>query len=76
MERKIERMIFVFRRIAYESGDANSQDTCHRQSMCDQAPLRFSISLREIFSKSVPFRLMENYSKSARIQISQMFETL
>ena len=38
MEQKIDKKIFVFMIIAFESAAANShnreQDTCHRQSMC------------------------------------------
>ena len=38
MEQKIHKNFFVFQRIAFELGVANSrnieQDTCHRQSMC------------------------------------------
>ena len=38
MEKKIEKKHFIFKKIAFESGAANSynqkQDTCHLQSMC------------------------------------------
>ena len=38
MEQKIEKKIFIFKKIAFELGAANSynqkQDTCHPQSMC------------------------------------------
>ena len=38
MEQKIEKTIFFFQIIVFESGGANSnnpeQDTCHWQSMC------------------------------------------
>ena len=46
MEQKIEKNYFVCQIIAFELGVANShnteQDTCRRQSMSSQTPLRFS----------------------------------
>ena len=52
---KIEKMILVFKITPFELRMTNShnpeQDTCHQQSMCEQTPLRFHISLREVFTK-------------------------
>ena len=66
--------------IAFESGTTNShtpeQDNCHWQSMCYETPLRFNISLREIFSKSGSRIVMKKYDESVLIQISQEFWTL
>ena len=70
----------VLKVIAFELGTKNShnpkQDTCHWQSMCDKTPTRFNISLRVIFSKSGPLRVMKKYDKSALINILQEFWTL
>ena len=55
MVQKIEKMILVFKITPFELRMTNShnpeQDTCHQQSMCEQTPLRFHISLREVFTK-------------------------
>ena len=66
--------------IPFESGTTNyhtnEQDNCHCQSMCYERPLRFKISLREIFSKSGPDIVMKKYDESALMDISQDFGTL
>ena len=46
------------------------QDISHWQSMCYETPLRFNISLREIFSKSGSPIVMKKYDESALRQIS------
>ena len=55
MEEENLKKYLVLKRSAFESGKTNSQnpgqDNCHWQSMCYVRPLRFNISLREIFSK-------------------------
>ena len=70
----------VLKIIAFESGTRNSQNPeqyiCHWQSMCYEKPLRFNISLREIFSESGCARGMKKYDESALMQISQDFGTL
>ena len=80
MEQKNEKKLLVLKIIAFESGKANShnpeQDICHWQSMCYETPLRFNISLREIFSKSGSFIVMEKYNESVFMQILQKFWTL
>ena len=54
MEQKIQKFFFVFQINAFELGVANSgnleQDTCHRQSLCKQTPLRFHLTLGETLS--------------------------
>ena len=73
------KKLLVLKIIAFESGTANShnpeQDICHWQSMCYETPLRFNISLREIFSKSGSPRVMKKYDESALMQISEDFGT-
>ena len=68
MEQKIEKNIFVFQIIAFELGVANShnleQDTCRRQSMCSETPLRFHLTLGETFSKSISLAMMKNMKKA------------
>ena len=80
MEQKNQKKLLVLKIIAFESGTTNShnpeQDICHWQSMCYETPLRFNISLREIFSKSGSTILMKKYDESALMQISQEFGTL
>ena len=80
MKQKNQKKLSVLNIIPFESGTTNShtpeQDNCHWQSMCYETPLRFNISLREIFSKSGSDRVMKKYDESALMQISQEFGTL
>ena len=80
MEQKYPKKFSILKIIAFESGSTNSlnleKDTCHWQSMCYETPLRFNISLREIFSKSGSPRVMKKYDESALMQILQEFGTL
>ena len=80
MEQENLKKYFALKSSAFESGKTNSQnpeqDNCHWQSMCYETPLRFNISLREIFSKSGSPIVMKKYDESALIQISQDFGTL
>ena len=80
MEQKNEKKWLVFKIITFESGTRSShypeQDICHWQSMCYETPLRFNISLREIFSKSGSPRVMKKYDESALMPILQEFGTL
>ena len=59
--------------MAFELRTRNShnreQDICHWQSMCYETPLKFNISLREIFLKSGSPRVMEKYDEGALMQI-------
>ena len=80
MKQKNGKKLFVLNIIPFESRTTNSQtseqDNCHWQSMCYETPLRFNISLSEIFPKSGSPRVMKKYDESALIQISQDFGTL
>ena len=80
MEQENLKKFLVLKIIAFELGTRNSQnpeqDNCHWQSMCYETPLRFNISLREIFSKSGSPRVMKKYDESALMHISQEFETI
>ena len=80
MKQKHRKKLLVLNKIPFESGTTNShtpeQDNCHWQSMCYETPLRFNISLREIFSKSGSPIVMKKYDESALMQISQDFGTL
>ena len=80
MEQKIEEKFFVFQIIAFEKEVANSdklrQDTWHRQSMCQQTPRRFHLTLGETFSKSTSLGIMKKHDESALMHISQVFGTL
>ena len=80
MEQKNQKKLLVLKIIAFESGKANShnpeQDICHWQSMCYETPLRFNISLKDIFSKSGSPRVMKKYDENVHMKISQEFWTL
>ena len=80
MKQKNRNKLLILKVIAFESGMTNShnleQDIFHWQSMCYETPLRFNISLREMFLKSGSPRVVEKYDESALMQISQEFGTL
>ena len=80
MEQKNLNKSLVLKILAFESGTRNShnpeQDICHWQSMCYETPLRFNISLREIFSKSRSPRVMKKYDESALMKILRVSGTL
>ena len=73
MEQTNLKRNFVLKISSFESGTANShnpeQDNCHWQSMCYETPLRFNISLREIFSKSGYRIVMKKYDETVLMQI-------
>ena len=73
-------MFLLLKIIVFELGTTNSlnleKDTCHWQSMCYETPLRFFISLREIFFKSGFVKVMKKYDESSLMQILQEFGTL
>ena len=80
MEQKNLNNMLVLKIIAFESGTRNShnpeQDICHWQSMCYETHLRFNISLREIFSKSVSRRVMKKYDERALMPVLEEFGSL
>ena len=80
MKQKNRNNLLILKVIAFESGMTNShnleQDIFHWQSMCYETPLRFNISLREMFLKSGSPRVVKKYDESALMQISQEFGTL
>ena len=80
MKQKNRNNLLILKVIAFESGMIIShnleQDIFHWQSMCYETPLRFKISLREMFLKSGSPRVVKKYDESALMQISQEFGTL
>ena len=80
MDQKNQKKFLVLEITAFESGSTNSlnieKDTCHWQSMFYEAPLRFKISLIEIFFHLGSLRVMKKYDESALMQILQEFGTL
>ena len=79
MKQKNNKKLLILKIIAFELGTRNShnleQDICYWRSMCYETPLRFNISLREIFSKSGSPRVMKKYDESALMPILQEFGT-
>ena len=73
-------MLLVLKLIAFQSETTNShspeQDTRNWHSMYYEKPLRFNISLREIFSKSDSLRVTKKYDESVLMEILQEFGTL
>ena len=49
------------------------ESTCDLHSTFYQAVLGFQIWLREMFSDSICLRLMENWDKSALVQVEEVF---
>ena len=80
MKQKNRKKLLVLNIIPFDLGSRNSnnpeQDICHWQCMCYETPLRFNISLREIFSESGSPRVMEKYDESALMQVPKDFGTL
>ena len=72
MEQKIEKILLVSKGIVFALGATNSQnpqeDTCHWQSICYETPLRFNMSLKEIFSRSASLRVMKKFDENALMQ--------
>ena len=69
MEQKNKKNFLALMIIAFELGTINSndleQDTCHCQSIRYETPLRFTILVTQIFSKSRSTRVMEKYDESS-----------
>ena len=80
MQQENLNKLLVLKIIAFESGTINShnpeQDIFHWQSRCYETPLRFNISVREIFPISGSPIVMKKHDESVLIQISQEFWTL
>ena len=80
MKQKYRKKLLVLNIIPFKSGITNSQnpehDNSHWQPICYETPLRFNISLGEIFSKSGSAIVMKNYDESALMEISQDFGTI
>ena len=80
MEQRNPKKFLVLTISTFESGTTNShnpeQDICLWQSMCYKTPLRFNISLKEIFPKSGSHIVMRKYDENVLIIISQEFEAL
>ena len=69
MEQETEKNCFVSLINVFELVAKNShcyeESTGYGQSMCLQAVLKFQLSLRETFSKSVSVKVIEKYDKIA-----------
>ena len=74
MKQKNREKLVVLKIIPFVSGTTDShnleQHISHWQSMCYETPLRFNVSLREIYSKSGYPIVMKKYDESALRQIS------
>ena len=73
MQRKYQRNIFVLDIIASElvalSSLYEEENTCHRHSVCQETVLRFSMSLRETYCKSIAFTAISKYGKDYAMEI-------
>ena len=80
MEQTGPKKILVLKISAFQWGTTNShnleQDICHWQSMCYETPLRFNISLREIFSNSTSPRMVKKFDESDLMPVLQESGTL
>ena len=80
IKQKNLKELLVSKIIAFELGTTNShnlaQYICHWQSMYYETPLRFNISLREIFSNSVSPRMVKKYDESDLMPVLQDSGTL
>ena len=65
IEQKNHKMALVLKIIEFQLQTTNSrnpeEDTCHWRLIYYETPLRFKISLREIFSKSGSLRALKKY---------------
>ena len=69
----MKRKVFVFEIIASELIALDclyyEENTCHPQGMCEQTVLRFCILIRETFSNSIAFGVINKHGKGASVQI-------
>ena len=79
MEQKNEKKFLVLIIIVFESGTTNThnpqQDACHWESMSYETPLRFNISVREIFPELNSLAVMKKYDEISLTPIFQEFGT-
>ena len=77
MQKKLKKKFFFSEIMTYELVALaclySEENTCHRQSMCQQTVLRFCISLRENFSDSTTFKVINEYGEGAAVQILTLF---
>ena len=80
MGQKNHKKFVDLKMIAFELGTTNShnleQNTCHWQPIWYETPLRFTMSLQEIFRKSSSLRVMKKYDESALMQSLYKFGIL
>ena len=73
MKKKIQKKFFVFEIITSEFVALNclyqEQNTCHRDSVCQETVLRFCISLTETFCQTIDFPVINKYGKGGVSQI-------
>ena len=73
MKQKIARKFFVFEIIPSEFVALNclyqEENTCHRNSVCQETVFRFWRSLTETFCRTIAFPVIEKYDKGAVLQI-------
>ena len=73
MQKKVQKRFFLFEIIPSELVALNclylEENTCFPQLMCKLKVLRFCISLRETFSNSIAFTVINKYGKGVVVQI-------
>ena len=80
MPKKIQKKFFVFEIIACELVALNclfyADNVCHWRWMCQQRDLWFCVSIKETFSNSATFAVINKYCKGAAIQIARVFRPI
>ena len=73
MKKKIDKKLFVFEIITSELVALNylyqEQNTCHRDSVCEDTVLRFCILTTETFCQKSDFPVINKYGKRGVSQI-------
>ena len=73
MKKKIQKKFFGFEKITSESVALNclyqEQNTCHRDSVCEETVLRFCILTTETFCQTSDFPVINKYGKRGVSQI-------
>ena len=77
MQKKNQKKFFLFEILASKFVPLNclyyKENTCHRHSVCSETVLRFCVSVRDTFCKTIALTVINKNSKGALLYISTMF---